>query len=368
MKSSEHKKKQGRANTSVGVIREWMHSICFAAVVATLVRWLVVGLYVIPSGSMENTLLTGDFIFVSKLHYGARTPVTPLQIPITHRTIPGTQIKSYLDWIQLPQYRLPGFGAVKRNDAIVFNTTEESDVPVDLRSYWIKRCVGLPGDEVHIEHKILYVNGVRTDVAARTVQYKYFMRTNRIFPHAFFERVGIKQFALSTAADRKGYFIYTTVEKANQLQSVLASSIQSVDPEEIKDGFHPEVYPWHPSFPWTRDNFGPLRVPKKGTTIPIDAANLVLYGHLIRTFEGHKEVRCTQTSCWIDGKQIDRYTFVQDYYFVMGDNRDQSRDSRYIGFVPEEHIVGKAVLVLASSDRSKGWSGVRWNRLFHSVA
>lgn len=368
MKISDHKKKQG-GQAFTNTMREWVSSIFFAAIAATFIRWLIVGLYVIPSGSMERTLLTGDFVFVSKLHYGARTPATPLQIPITHRIIPGTQLKAYLDWIQLPQYRLPGLGNVKRNDVVVFNTPEERNVPVDLREYWIKRCVALPGDVLYIKHKKLYVNDMPTDTAIHTIQYKYFMKTNRVFPHAFFERAGIKQFMLSTVPDHKGYVIYTTFDKANQLQSVLASSIQAIEPEEeATDGFQPKVYPWNSSCAWTKDNFGPLTVPKKGMTIPINKTNLILYGYLIQQFEGNKEVQCTQESCWIDGKQIEHYTFSKDYYFVMGDNRDQSRDSRYIGFVPEDHIVGKAVLVLASSDRKKGGlGGMRWNRLFHSI-
>ncbi len=369
MKNLDHKKKQ-RAQTTINTIREWIYSIVFAAIAVTFIRWLTVGLYVIPSGSMEQTLLTGDFVFVSKLHYGACTPVTPLQIPMTHRTIPGTRLKSYLNWIQLPQYRLPGLGDVKRNDVVVFNTPEERDMPVDLRQYWIKRCVALPGDVLYIKHKKLYVNDVPADMAINTIQYKYFMKTNRVFPHAFFERAGIKQFTLSTVPDHKGYVIYTTSEKANQLQSVLASSIQSVEPEEvvISDDYQPKVYPWDPSYAWTKDNFGPLTVPKKGMTIPINKTNLILYGYLIQHFEGNKEVQCAASSCWIDGKPVEHYTFSRDYYFVMGDNRDQSRDSRFIGFVPEDHIVGKAVLVLASSDIKKGGlGGMRWNRLFHSI-
>ena len=364
MKTSFSAKKQGRIGSAVGAIRDWVSSVFFFAMVAALIRWMVIGLYVIPSGSMEPTLLPGDFVLVSKIHYGARTPATPLQIPITHQTIPGTKIPSYLNWIELPQYRLPGLSKIKRNDIIVFNTPIGPEPP-DLREYWIKRCIALPGDLVHIAHKQLYVNHTPADPEDRA-QYCYFMKTKRILPTAFFEKNDIKNPVRSAVPGHEGYTIYTTPARVKQLTTML-TNIQSVDPVE-DEGFQPSVYPFDPTLGWTKDNFGPLQVPSKGMVIQMNAQNILLYGPIIQGFEGKKDIRFTQTTCWIDGKEVAQYTFCKDYYFAMGDNRDQSGDSRFIGFIPEEYIVGKAVMVLLSSDRSNSFfSGIRWNRLFHVV-
>ncbi|CAH2560147.1 signal peptidase I [Cardinium endosymbiont of Oedothorax gibbosus] len=367
MKTSFAAKKQGGVGSAVGAIRNGVSSVFFAAMVAALIRWMVIGLYVIPSGSMEPTLLSGDFVLVSKLHYGARTPATPLQIPITHRTIPGTRIPAYLDWIELPQYRLPGLSKIKRNDVIVFNTTEGHDPP-DLREYWIKRCIALPGDLVHIVHKQLYVNDTPADPADR-VQYCYFMKTKRILTTAWFEKNSIRNPIRSTVPGREGYTIYTTPEKVKQLTTILPTFIQSVNLVEDQAGVFPSsIYGFNPTLGWTKDNFGPLQVPSKGMVIQMDAQNILLYRTTIERFEGKQDIRFTKAACWIDGQEVIHYTFCKDYYFAMGDNRDQSGDSRFIGFIPEDHIVGKAVMVLLSSDRSKPFfSGIRWNRLFHVV-
>lgn len=365
MHTSFSSKKQGAPRSALGAIRDWLSSIFFAAMAAAFIRWMLIGLYVIPSGSMEPTLLTGDFVLVSKIHYGARTPATPLQIPITHQTIPFTNIPSYLDWIQWPQYRLPGLSKVKRNDIIVFNTTIGHQPP-DLREYWIKRCVSLPGDQLQIVHKRLYVNNELADPADRA-QYRYFMKTKRILTPAFFEKNDIKNPVLSTVPGYEGYTIYTTPAKVQQLITILPNYIQSIDP--VEEGYlQASVYPGDPALGWNKDNYGPLRVPKKGMVIQINPENIRLYRSVIERFEGKKNVQFTKTQCQIDGHLVSDYTFGQDYYFAMGDNRDQSGDSRFIGFIPADHIVGKAVMVLLSSNRNKTFfSGMRWNRLFHVV-
>lgn len=367
MKTSFVAKKQGEAVSAVGAIRDWVTSIFFAAMAAALIRWMVIGLYVIPSGSMEPTLLVGDFVLVSKIHYGARTPATPLQIPITHQTIPGTHIPSYLDWIQFPQYRLPGFSKIKRNDIIVFNTPIGQEPP-DLREYWIKRCVALPGDLVHIVHKQLYVNDVVAHLPNR-LQYCYFMKTKRILTNAFFEKNDIKHPFLSTMPGQEGYTIYTTPEKVQQLTTVLPTYIQSVVPlEDQTKTAQTSAYPFNPVLGWTKDNFGPIQVPSKGMVIPMDEKNILLYGATIKRFENKKNIKFTKTGCWIDGQPVSQYTFGKNYYFAMGDNRDQSGDSRFIGFIPEDHVLGKALMILLSSDKRKSFfRGMRWNRLFHVV-
>ncbi|WP_339044615.1 signal peptidase I [Cardinium endosymbiont of Tipula unca] len=361
-------KRQRGAAAPVNTFKDWIGSIFFAAIAATLIRWMIISLYVIPSGSMESTLLSGDFVLVSKLHYGARTPATPLQIPLSHQTILGTKIPSYLDWIQLPQYRLPGLVKIKRNDIIVFNTPVDLDRPVDLREYWIKRCIALPGDLIRISHKQVYVNDQLID-KCNSIQYRYFIKTKRPLNNAFFEKNSFRNPVISTTPSREGYTVYATPEKVSQLTTVLPSYVQSVEPIEDAVGiFNPSIYPFSPAFSWTKDNFGPIVVPQKGTTIQMNEENIALYGHFIKRFEGKKDVQFTRNECWINGQQIHTYTFLRNYYFVMGDNRDQSSDSRFIGFIPEDHIVGKAVMVLFSSDRSKSFfGGMRWNRLLHTI-
>ncbi|ROT47779.1 signal peptidase I [Candidatus Cardinium hertigii] len=296
----------------------------------------------------------------------------------------------------MPQYRLPGFSKVQRNDIIVFNTPLGTE-PLDLREYWIKRCIAIPGDVVRIDHKQLYVNDKLADTCD-TIQYRYFMKTKRKLSSAFFEKndiivekSAISHPDISIVSGHEGYIIYATPNKVKQLTTILPSYIQSVEPVEDEE-IQPNNYPssmlwddtkgamdpltWHKGnfgllvrtvLGWTKDNFGPLTVPKKGMSIHMDEKNILLYGHAIANFEGKKTIKFTQKECWIDGQQVKQYTFVKNYYFVMGDNRDQSKDSRFIGFIPEEHITGKAIMVLLSSRKKSLFSGIRWNRLFHMV-
>jgi len=242
------------------------------------------------TGSMEQTILTGDCLLVSKLHYGACTPITPLQLPMTHGVIPGTKTKSYSSFIQLPRYRLPGFGKVKRNNIIIFNSVNsvetKNNTPVDMRGYWIKRCVGLPGDLLSIQHKQVYINNIASHVPD-TVQYRYFMKTQRYFPKSFFDKVGITEFIQCKIQENKGYKIYTTPKKVAQLQQVLSSSIDSIEAIEAgnsDDESCLQPYPWNNAICWDKDNFGPLRVPKKGMTIPMNQENMLLYKYLIERF------------------------------------------------------------------------------------
>jgi signal peptidase I len=342
--------------------REWLHALLFAVVVASTVRWLVLEAFTIPSSSMEKTLLTGDFIFVSKLHYGARTPKTLLQIPLTHQTIGSTSIPSYLDWIQLPQYRLPGYSHIKRGDQVVFNYPMELDRPIDLRTYYIKRCVGLPGDVLHISDALVYVNDV-PQPQYPGLQYCYYLKTTTTLQEWFFRQYAIREyFPVQT-----GYLVNTTPETAIQLEK--CASMQEVRRIVMPPGIaDPQVYPSSTDCPWNADHFGPTTVPAKGATIPVNEKTLTQYERVITYHEGHKDVQIDNNQLWIDGKQVATYTFRQDYYFMMGDNRHNSKDTRFWSFVPQDHLVGKAIFVLFSLDPSKKFlNKIRWQRILKLV-
>lgn len=342
--------------------REWFNALVFAVVVASIVRWLVLEAFTIPSSSMEQTLLTGDFIFVSKLHYGARTPKTLLQIPLTHQTIGSTGIPSYLDWIQLPMYRLPGYSRVKRGDKVVFNYPMQLDKPIDLRTYYIKRCVGLPGDVLRISDAQVYVND-EPQPQYPGLQYRYYLKTTAALQERFFRQYAIREYWPVQA----GYLVDTTPDTATQLEKL--ASIQKVHrmvmPQGIAD---PQVYPSSPIFPWNADHLGPITVPAQGMVIPINEKNLAQYERVITYHEGHKDVQIDNNQLWIDGKQVKTYTFQQDYYFMMGDNRHNSGDTRFWSFVPQDHIVGKAIFVLFSLDPDKQFlNKIRWKRMIRPI-
>jgi signal peptidase I len=351
-----------KAPSKISRLRDWLNALVFAVVVAGLVRWLALEAFTIPSSSMEQTLLTGDFIFVSKLHYGARTPKTLLQIPLTHQTIGSTGIPSYLDWIQLPQYRLPGCTHVKRGDNVVFNYPMELDRPIDLRTYYIKRCVGLPGDVLHIDDTRVYVNDIPQPQYSG-LQFRYYLKTTITLQERFFRKYAIREyFPVQT-----GYLIHTTPDTATKLEQL--TSIQEVHRVVMPPGMaDPQIYPSGALFPWNADHFGPITVPAKGMTMLINEKNLAQYERVITYHEGHKDVQIDNNQLWIDSQQVEVYTFQQDYYFMMGDNRHNSKDTRFWSFVPQDHIVGKAVFILFSLDPNKKFlSNIRWKRISRLV-
>ncbi|PRY42910.1 signal peptidase I [Spirosoma oryzae] len=370
-------------------LREWFDSILFAVVAATLIRWLFMEAFTIPTPSMENSLMVGDFLFVSKLHYGTRTPQTPLQVPLTHQKIWGTNIPSYSTAIQLPSYRLPGFTHVKNGDVVVFNVpprylNDGIDYPTDLKTNYIKRCIGIPGDKLEIKQRVVYVNGTVMPAPPRSEQ-RYFIRTSEALDANFFRKYDIvndyrdlnqptenwkpqEQYNDSTkATSLVGYTVNTTADVIEKFRSF--DWVKGIEPLIDKPGeTMPSIY-GAPTFHWNHDNFGPLVVPKKGATTPINAETIAVYGPVIEQYEHNDNVKLTPTSITIDGKPITSYTFKQDYYFMMGDNRDNSLDSRFWGFVPEDHIVGKAVFVWMSIDPNPAnlWNKIRWNRLFRII-
>ena len=343
--------------------REWRDAVLFAVIVATIIRWATFEAYAIPSPSMEGSLMTGDYLFVSKLHYGPRTPGTLLQMPLTHQTIWGTDIPSYSGALQLPSFRLPGFSEVKHNDAVVFNYPVETGHPTDLKTYYIKRCVGLPGDSLAVRSGQVYINGRATENPTQK-QTAYAVVTDRVLHKSFFAERDINDAYRTTG----GYIIHTTPEKAAQLASLeIVKDVQAI--QTAAGEAMPEVFPQAPAmYSWNLDNFGPLYIPKNGTTVAINEKTLPLYSKVILDYEPNQNAEVRNGRLYIDGKAVAKYTFKQNYYFMMGDNRHNSLDSRYWGFVPEDHLVGKAVLVWMSLDPEAGWlNKVRWSRLFTMV-
>lgn len=355
-------------------LREWRDSVVFAVVVATLFRWSLAEAFVIPTSSMENSLLVGDYLLVSKIHYGSRTPRTPLQIPLTHQKIWGTEIPSYLDWIQLPSYRLPGLRKVERGEPVVFNVPQDlldpTDRPIDLKTYLIKRCVAVAGDKLEIKNKQLIVNGTPVPDPANA-KYSYWVTSSEVINKRNLAKLHLDNedyTYLGRNEDGKAvYRMLLTVNQFNQVKSL--AYVLSIDEED--DRHEHGGIPLFPSLmngTWSRDNYGPLMIPQKGLSINVNDLTLSAYGEIIKKYEGHKNVKIHNHSLLIDGKEITQYVFTQDYYFMMGDNRHNSIDSRYWGFVPENHIVGKPLLIWMSIDQETGWlHKIRWERLFSLI-
>ncbi|MEJ1240109.1 signal peptidase I [Chryseolinea sp. T2] len=372
MKLAFWKKQPGKMIAPKSAAREWLNSVVFAVVAATLIRWSTVEAYVVPTPSMENTILVGDYLFVSKFHYGTRTTTTPLQIPLTHQKIWGTNIPSYLDWIELPSYRLPGFSEVKREDIVVFNVPPLSlndgiQYPVQLKTNYVKRCIGLPGDVVVIDDQTVLVNGKPLG-RPEYMKYSYRVTTD----NQMTDRT-LNHLELSTndyyylGKDEQGHSTYHMFLTRSQVKELQEAPFVLNLKEQIKvqGSGEADIFPSITYAPWNGDNYGPLTIPAKGMTFEVNDSTLALYGETIKLYEGHESVEVSASSLIVDGKQLSQYTFGQNYYFMMGDNRHNSLDSRYWGFVPEDHIVGKALFIWMSLDDEAGLlNKVRWNRLF----
>jgi signal peptidase I len=353
----------------------WWEALLFAVIAATLIRWGTLEAFVIPTPSMEGTLLVGDYLFVSKLHYGARTPMTPLQLPLTHRRFYGTEnVPAYLDWIKLPQFRLPGFSEVKRNDAVVFNYPAELEYPLDLREYYIKRCVAIHGDTLKVENADLFINSEKAFVP-EGIQFSYFIKTNQAIRDRVFEDYNIWD---KTYFGGNGYFVHASprdienMKELNFIDSILFSPnfsgpfIQSTDSSTVE----PNTFPKTNELKWNKDFYGPLVVPAENQTIEINHQTITTYGDVLRYYEHLDDVQIKGDELFINGEQVTEYTFTQNYYFMMGDNRHNSLDSRYWGFVPEDHVVGKALLIWMSMDPNKPFFSldkIRWDRLFTGI-
>lgn len=409
------------------LLAQWGDAILFAVIVATVFRTFTFEAFTIPTGSMEKSLLIGDYLFVSKLSYGPRMPMTPISVPFMHHTIAGTKnTPSFVDWFSMDYYRLPGFGSVERGDAVVFNFPEGDTIvidhenppyyqfvrqtpggrksileekfiyerdqygkmqkvpisgvryrPLDKRENYIKLCVGISGDSIEIRDGEVYLNGTLEPVA-NTGQHLY---------RGVFRKPITSDGALIRIRDRmKEEFDINNAEfHSNGLEVVLpiqvgqserVAKMFGIDSLEKlleprfqydKKSAYP-IFPNDPAYDWSRDNFGPIWIPKEGATTQLTLANLPLYRRAITAYE-HNELEVRDGKIFINGAEATSYTFKQNYYWMMGDNRHGSQDSRYWGFVPEDHVVGKAVFIWMSADPEEGGfpGGIRWKRIFSLV-
>ena len=418
------------AEGPVRFIMSWVDALVFSLVAVYFINLFLFQNYVIPSSSLEKSLLTGDYLFVSKASYGPRIPQTPLTMPLTQHTLPLIQAKSYIEWPHWDYRRMKGLGKVQLNDIVVFNypagdtivtepayqsfdyygmvyslgqqiyeqnfadavnpanlnRQEQYDYfkmiynlgrnyiannpntygsidsrPTDRRENYVKRCVGLPGQTLQIKNRIIYLNG-KANKEPDNVQYTYYVKLKGNLPDDFMHDLGISMEDL-TSLNQNGYLPLTKkAAKALSARKDLVASVRLNTDQYVGD-----LYPLNAVTGWTRDNYGPVWIPQKGKSIRLTMDNIAVYERPIRIYEGN-DLEVKNGHIYINGKIANSYTFKMDYYWMMGDNRHNSADSRYWGFVPEDHIVGKPIFIWWSSDPDrKGFEGVRWSRLFRWV-
>ena len=410
----------------VRFIMSWVDALVFALVAVYFINQFFFQNYVIPSSSLEKSLLTGDYLFVSKVSYGPRIPQTPLTMPLTQHTLPVFDCKSYIEWPHWDYRRVEGLGKVKLNDIVVFNypagdtlvtapqyqaadyyqmcyafgyqLIENGPVvdslsleqqrkwyelvyntgrnyilqnkpvygsvitrPVDRRENYVKRCVGLPGQTLQIKNRVVYLDG-KANKEPDNVQYTYYVKLKQNIPEELLEQLGISMEDLASLNETGCIPLTSTAAKVLSKRKDVVSSIRINDDEMTGD-----LYPLNANTGWTRNNYGPIWIPQKGKTIHLDLKNLPIYERPISVYENN-DLKVKDGKIFINGKQTNTYTFKMDYYWMMGDNRHNSADSRYWGFVPEDHVVGKPIFIWWSSDPDRnGFSGIRWSRIFSFV-
>lgn len=412
-------------------VMSWVDAIVFALVAVYFVNIYFFQNYTIPSSSLEKSLLVGDYLFVSKMSYGPRKPQTPLSMPLTQHTMPLVGCKSYIEWPQWDYERVPG-GRVQLNDIVVFNYPAGDTVtvnpeyqnmdfyaiaygiggqqymqlhggyplldsltrqqqrdffaelyamgrqyidqnsqmfggvmsrPVDRRENYVKRCVGLPGQTLQIKNHVVYLDG-KPNKEPDNVQYDYFVRLKQDIPDELVRELGISQEDLASLSETGTMPLTQRAYERLKTCTDIVDSIAYDSTNSVPDG----LYPLNAWTGWTRDNYGPVWIPAKGESVKLTMDNIAVYERPIRVYE-HNNLEVKDGKIFINGKQADSYTFKMDYYWMQGDNRHNSADSRYWGFVPEDHIVGKPILIWLSLDKDRGWfdGHVRWNRLFRWV-
>ena len=446
------------AEGPVRFIMSWVDALVFALVAVYFIHLFFFQNFVIPSSSLEKSLLTGDYLAVSKISYGPRIPQTPLTMPLTQHTLPIFNCKSYIEFPQWDYRRVKGLGNVKLNDIVVFNypagdsilteerfandyytmcydfgedlfrqmnpdapaiadlnTDQQYDFykfayalgrnyivnnpvqfgsidsrPVDRRENYVKRCVGLPGQTLQIKEKIVYLDG-KPNKEPDNVQYTYFVKMNGMSVADFLsiqyddlrKELGITNEDVQSLSRLHGFDVdshyllndtllqqfdgYMPLTKKAVAELKKRKIVSAVRPVTNRDIYSGSLYPMNAVTGWTRDNYGPVWIPKKGESIHLSMSNIAIYERPIKVYEGN-DLEVKNGQIYINGKLADSYTFKMDYYWMMGDNRHNSADSRYWGFVPEDHVVGKPIFIWWSSDPDRnGFSGIRWSRLFNLV-
>ena len=410
------------AEKPVKFVMSWIDALVFALVAVYFINQFFFQNYVIPSSSLEKSLLTGDYLFVSKVSYGPRIPQTPLTMPLTQHTLPVVECKSYFDWPHWDYRRVKGLGNIELNDIVVFNfpagdtlcsapqyqaydyyqmcysigyqiypnrpdpdsLTAEQRLkyfetiyeagrnelwrnrgeygeiitrPADRRENYVKRCVGLPGQTLQIKDHIVYLDG-KANKEPENVQYTYYVKLKQAIPEELMEELGISMEDL-TSLNTLGYMPLTkrAMTTLQARKDIVESITLNTEANDL------EIYPLNGNKHWTRDNYGPIWIPKKGESIELTLDNIAIYERPIKVYEAN-DLEIRDGKIFINGEEAKSYTFKMDYYWMQGDNRHNSADSRYWGFVPEDHIVGKPIFIWWSSDPDRrGINGVRWSRL-----